>query len=88
MRPRRARRIARLYGGAELCGLFTPEIRTKMKLGQKVTVSDPNGDYKATIVAKMKFEAPFSAFRKKGTDYIVEKDDGQQARVSPDRISA
>lgn len=24
MRPRRARRIARLYGGAELCGFFHP----------------------------------------------------------------
>ena len=24
MRPRRARRIARLYGVAELCGFFTP----------------------------------------------------------------
>lgn len=31
MRPRRARRIARLYGGAELCGLFIPVDLKKMK---------------------------------------------------------
>lgn len=30
MRPRRARRIARLYGGAELCG-FIPHKMNKMK---------------------------------------------------------
>ena len=30
MRPRRARRIARLYGGAALCGLFTPVNFNKM----------------------------------------------------------
>lgn len=59
-----------------------------MKLGKKVTVYDPTGNYTATVVAKMKFEAPFSAFREKGTDYIVEKEDGQQVRVSPDRIIA
>lgn len=59
-----------------------------MKLGQKVTVIDHNnGNFQATIVAKMKFEAPFSALRKKGTDYIVEKENGEQIRVSPDRIS-
>jgi len=30
MRPRRARRIARLYGGAALCGFFAPETFDKM----------------------------------------------------------
>ena len=30
MRPRRARRIARLYGGAELCGFFSPVNSKKM----------------------------------------------------------
>lgn len=31
MRPRRARRIARLYGGAELCGILTPVNRFTME---------------------------------------------------------
>ena len=35
MRPRRARRIARLYGGAELCGFFTPVIFKKMNTYMK-----------------------------------------------------
>lgn len=59
-----------------------------MKLGQKVTVYEPNGNFTATIIAKMKFEAPLSAFRKKGTDYIVQKENGDQCRISPDRIIA
>jgi len=36
MRPRRARRIARLYGVAELCGLFTPANFLKMSNAKKI----------------------------------------------------
>lgn len=36
MRPRRARRIARLYGGAELCGSFTPGKIKKMENAKRI----------------------------------------------------
>lgn len=37
MRPRRARRIARLYGGAELCGFYLPgKSFSKMSNAKKI----------------------------------------------------
>lgn len=36
MRPRRARSIAPLYGGAALCGLFTPANFSKMNNAKKI----------------------------------------------------
>lgn len=52
MRPRWARRIARLYGGAELCGFFIPvKYNAMIELGRaRITATDILAFPKGTIV--------------------------------------
>lgn len=55
-----------------------------LKLGTPVHAQNRIIDIKGKIVGKMKYENPFSVFRKKGWKYQIESDAGQRVWVYSD----
>ena len=58
-----------------------------MRIGTKVSVQHDTHPFTGVIEGKLKWENPFSAFKKKGTDYLVRADDdGKLYRCPPESI--
>ena len=55
-----------------------------LKIGTRVHAKNRVTDFKGTIYGKVKWENPFSVFKKKGWNYLLENEKGETISVDTD----